>query len=506
MRKPLLLIVLFSLSVTIGYTQAIDTVKAAFEEQYASVTAFKDVFFETPALKAYQRNFDFARIKAAYYNKQDDVFLPQKGSGLKGFYIDASSYYKRKNKLTLWGNANYSNHTTLKVKYNESLDYDLIYPYVMADTVGGDIKLESYAISGGLSKQMGKVNYGFKAGYFGQQNYRDRDPRPNNISSKIDIALSAAITVNKSYKTALNLEGGKYNQRNALSFVNELGYPLIYHDAGLGAFNTMLAGDRSTAYVNATSWSPSISLVTIKEKGFLFKTGYHQFALQKRLSDINDNIAVAAEDIFFVDFGYVKNRAKTTFVLVLNTKMKERKGTEAIFNNTGGSYGYQKIAEKLSFTDDVKTIGLSGSLEKKFNTYSWALGSTASFEQHEMRYITPARFLSYNRIGLSGFANIQVKIKKSSLRFRIDVMKAFILNSSYRWPDVSASSGIFNMLSGTNQFYTTPFYSIVPSINFSESVNKKFLIYFDVSSRFTKYESDYNYNGKALTATLGFAF
>ena len=32
--------------------------------------------------------------------------------------------------------------------WNENADYDVIYPYVAADSVGGDMKFENYAFQG----------------------------------------------------------------------------------------------------------------------------------------------------------------------------------------------------------------------------------------------------------------------------------------------------------------------------------------------------------------------
>lgn len=36
--------------------------------------------------------------------------------------------------------------------WNENADYDVIYPYVAADSVGGDMKFENYAFSGDMQK------------------------------------------------------------------------------------------------------------------------------------------------------------------------------------------------------------------------------------------------------------------------------------------------------------------------------------------------------------------
>jgi hypothetical protein len=38
--------------------------------------------------------------------------------------------------------------------WNENADYDVIYPYVAADSIGGDMKFENYTFSGGYAKSL----------------------------------------------------------------------------------------------------------------------------------------------------------------------------------------------------------------------------------------------------------------------------------------------------------------------------------------------------------------
>lgn len=50
------------------------------------------------------------------------------------------------------GRVRLQNNKTYAVNFNNNLDYDYLHPYVMADTVGGNLKNENYSITGGLSK------------------------------------------------------------------------------------------------------------------------------------------------------------------------------------------------------------------------------------------------------------------------------------------------------------------------------------------------------------------
>lgn len=47
-----------------------------------------------------------------------------------------------------WGNAYFKKGKREKVEWNETSDYLMVYPYVVADSVGGDMDFEEYYFAG----------------------------------------------------------------------------------------------------------------------------------------------------------------------------------------------------------------------------------------------------------------------------------------------------------------------------------------------------------------------
>ena len=73
--------------------------------------------------------------------------LLQSGNGEKSIGFQADSYIRKKN-YCLWGNALYRNGRVKNLKWNETSDWELLYPYLLADSVGGDLSKEIYSFTG----------------------------------------------------------------------------------------------------------------------------------------------------------------------------------------------------------------------------------------------------------------------------------------------------------------------------------------------------------------------
>lgn len=97
---------------------------------------FGAALYLNPAMQSYRYSASINRLQAGMdYSKASRPARLEDGTGSSTGYgcIDA---YLHKGKATLWGNAVYRNGTTRNVRFSETTDYQLLYPYLMADTVG----------------------------------------------------------------------------------------------------------------------------------------------------------------------------------------------------------------------------------------------------------------------------------------------------------------------------------------------------------------------------------
>ncbi|RYX98864.1 hypothetical protein EON78_04290, partial [bacterium] len=281
------------------------------------IIALRDDVYSSPSLHAFYRKNSYSLLAVNLENSKKDLYLRQEGSGISSLKINSESFLKNLKGVSLWGKAYYTNDKIKQVNFNETLDYHYVYPYVMADTVGGDLNAETYYFGGGLSKKMAGFIYGLQGAFKGIQSYRNKDPRPKNISSDIDFSLSVGREISNKSALSLDLSLKKYNQNNSLDFANELGFPLVYHDAGLGAYNELLAGTRMQAYYKGLRLGAQINLVPTNLDGFSAQLGFNNFNIGKELSGISENISEIEENNIYLSLAYHKQLEKKNFIVKL---------------------------------------------------------------------------------------------------------------------------------------------------------------------------------------------
>lgn len=115
------------------------------------------------------------------------MYQLQKGSGIEGIELTASSFKKLNNNRSIWGNVTYQNNAQKNIQWNNNLDLDLIGPYVIADSTKGSMKYEAYEFLGGYAKQIDHFSFALEVAYQAHLGYKSKDPRPKNISSNITI-------------------------------------------------------------------------------------------------------------------------------------------------------------------------------------------------------------------------------------------------------------------------------------------------------------------------------
>ena len=103
-----------------------------------------------PALHGigYQQSFSQLAL-GIDLQRQSTAFIPEKGKGFTLPYIKVNTYHHLNGSSTVWGEASYTTGKQHDIKWNSTSDYDLLQPYILADTAGGNTRRERYTISGG---------------------------------------------------------------------------------------------------------------------------------------------------------------------------------------------------------------------------------------------------------------------------------------------------------------------------------------------------------------------
>ena len=122
--------------------------------------------YQNPAMQWNRYRYSLNRLSATYDNSHATV--PQQleyGDKVVAVGGDIDAFLRKKN-VSLWGTAHYGNSKTHHVRYNETTDFDLLYPYVMADTIGGGVsRKETYDFLGGFAYHKRRWTVGVEGRY-----------------------------------------------------------------------------------------------------------------------------------------------------------------------------------------------------------------------------------------------------------------------------------------------------------------------------------------------------
>ena len=95
-----------------------------------------ETVYTNPATQYYQHCTSLTRISLnGVYGKEDEAALLQAGDGYLKGAADVSSWIKLSDRTRLWGNARYTTGKETGVVWNETADFELLYPYVKGATV-----------------------------------------------------------------------------------------------------------------------------------------------------------------------------------------------------------------------------------------------------------------------------------------------------------------------------------------------------------------------------------
>ena len=186
--KYIFISILSIVSISLFATDGADTLHtqvAAWESPWRS---FSNYFEYNPAATFAVPVKHFSEVGASYLSSHADngLHLVQEGDGASALQFHSESF-QVDSKYRFFGKAYFSSDQKNNVGWRDVEDYQLLSPYLVADSIGGTYKRESYSLSGGASVCLGHTEWGIRGSYEGDVSYRQVDPRPRNTVSVIRI-------------------------------------------------------------------------------------------------------------------------------------------------------------------------------------------------------------------------------------------------------------------------------------------------------------------------------
>lgn len=400
----------------------------------------------TAALRSQRWQMSGTDIALRYKSDLQDKYDWQKGAGSKGGQFTAKSYLRDVfEHTTVWGEAHYTKQTVTQLNHNASLDYDRVFPYFLADSVGGDQQMEIYRFGGGLARNYDRWTIGAQAYVTANHAFRKRDPRPNNNSSVFSLEGGAAYRLDIPYTVGVSLEGELYKQTNTLSYKSERGRPMVVNWNGMGVYNSLLTGtgasDGTTVFFSAHSLGGSIHIIP-QETGFWGKGrfGQERGGKESRLSfaEINN----WTDDKLDIDLGYDGTWRDLQYAVAASWNMQRREGREGLFNNQSAEERLVKIAEKLSYRYFLDRYSAALTVGQQ----QWNAQIHGALTDRNEQYAAPYRMQKV-RQGEIGIDMQYFWIAERQLwSFQLGVTNVFNVDTDDAFRSVNRESGIGQLL------------------------------------------------------------
>lgn len=336
------------------------------------------------------------------YSGADEAQVVQEGTGHLIGGLDAHSYMRLNQSTVVWGGAKFSTGQLRNLKWTESIDYDRISPYVLGDSVGGDLSERRYSFYGGYAGRSGAWGWGAKASYVASIDYRDCDPRDKIVVSDLNVDLGVTRSVG-SYDIGAALGLNVYNQDCDLEFYNPINNIRVYVFTGLGTVYSRFSGNSAeNAAYDGIGYRMALTLTPAGVNGAWGAVRYRHDYVKQILRDFN-NITLSHATSYHFE-GEAGWRGVAGIVTVAPRgvlKWRRRIGTENIFGSSVGTdYNYigshtYYYSDRVTATLDVPlTIALRG-------TTTLDLTPGAFYRYDHENYRTPSRDLEADRIGVS---------------------------------------------------------------------------------------------------------
>lgn len=390
------------------------------------------------------------------YMHQGEAFIQQKGDGFMVAEVSADSYLHLSGNDTFWGAASYHTGTKKHVRWNSSSDYELLFPYILADSTGGNLRSEQYCFSGGYVHTTGKMSMGADFYFRSLHEYRKIDPRPRNIISDLKAKTGAALSVgNRSLAAELGVI--IYKQNGSVDFYNEQGVIEEYEMTGLGTYYSRFSGSKNSLYNKGIGWNASLSLVPSAKEGGAYLLLSLSRERYERIAESFNSLPLTKlfKNNYSMRAGWRHSSANYFGVcdIYATFKCNNRKGVENIAGNASSSE-YSVIAHLTMFK--YRNTTESASFNLSFD--KWFFSAECGYADVCSKYVFPEREISFSKI--YGNADCQRIIpvgKFTQIDMRLSAGLYSNVKNNMIFPLADMESSFIKMIEKSYKYFTADY-------------------------------------------------
>lgn len=468
-------------------------------EEISSHNAGTSLFMEKASLTSAKAGFD--------YQDAEQDYLPQNGSGLVQGSFEAKTIILGNDGSAVDAGASYVRGVKRNVLWNSTSDFELLYPTIMADSVGGDLQKEQYKFYGGWTGKVGgRGHIGVRGSYRALHEFRTVDPRPRNVTSDLGVTLSGGLLA-ADHVFGLNLGGRIYKQSQDVEFYNPRGANTSeIHFTGLGSsfarFNS--AGDFTASQYNGYGFETAVTVIPQDTDGWLGLLSYSSLGIECLLTSLND---VPITDLWIqtaeLKAGYRDFSGGFRWSLFGGASYELRQNTEYIIEQSSGGQ-YRSVGDLTMYRSRILTARVEGAAEKDLARGTVFARPEVEYMRFSSEYEYPARSMDFSTLTAAALAGY----RRSGEKWLIDLgimagwqhgaSGSLSIPSEYTDPKVEAHyHDMYGKLSSSRFIFGS-------SGRIQRKAGKRLTVYLEEDLRF-RTSGDYGL-GNGVSLALGLVF
>ena len=345
-----------------------------------------------PALHGIAFTSSFSQLYLKAENmKQSKAFEVEKGNGFFSQEADVQSFLRLSGKTAVWGSAGYLTGKQKNIRWNSTSDFDLLKPYVLADSVGGDTRQERYHFAGGYATQLNHWLLGAEMLFRASQEYRDVDPRMRGVVNDLTIRLGTAYNA-AGYHWAIGFQGNIYKQTNSVVFYRELGVVPEYQMTGLGTEYARFSGDKRTLYYKGEGKKLLLDVTPSEEKGIYGHIEAGENRYRRVLAELN---SMPLTDMYVNSLNTILGWKNEAWTIDARFDYAERLGDEHIAGTSASTY-FPTIGRRTMYKNHLLNTSLGAMFNRK-GCVDWTISAHGGYLLDHERYVYPERRMEYSR-------------------------------------------------------------------------------------------------------------
>lgn len=473
-------------------------------------TLLGEAFAANPATMVHFSNFTLSRFSVeALDTRSTEAQVVQEGTGKTFSNINASSYMRLSNKAVVWGQAQFSLGKRRDILWNNAGDYSLVGPYVLGDSVGGNLSCRLYRFSGGYSGKARGWNWGAEMGYTASIDYRNRDPRDKIVVSDLHLRAGVARCLSSTYAVGAAASMRVYNQESDIDFYNPNNEIRTYALTGLGHYYPRFSGNgqANTAYTGL-GLGAVLNLVPLRDAGVFATADFRHIRIKQILRDYN-NLGLTEAPNYFgtLRTGYIFRPSETLkFSPTLTVDTRRQLGYENIFGSAVGNT-HSLIGSRRNYRHDILTASLSLPMELSAPGSSTridlipSLAATRNYEEYRL----PRRSLAATLFTPSLQARAAFRANRlTRLEFGLFGSRTWASDAQSRLPGINLASGMGTSVLHNFAMLTAPRTTVGASATAYRLLSPSMALKLSLAASATSFDHHGTASRLSLTAALVF--